>query len=149
MRLTGIWAVGDESAVEVGAGSNIQDGATVGVALTDATDRMATVIGKNVTIGHKASLSGCIIEDECLIGMGAVVRHGVRMEKGSMIAAGSVVPMGARIPPNQLWAGNPASYKRDLKSEESAFLPVSAQRYIELAQRHASITSAMQEKLDA
>lgn len=135
--------------MEVGEGTNIQDGAVVGVGLTSSPDKMETVIGKNVTVGHKAMLSGCTIEDECLIGMGAVVRHGVRMESGSMVAAGAVVPAGSRILPNQLWAGNPAQYKRDLKSEEKAFLPLSAQKYIELAQQHESVTTAIQEKLDA
>ena len=121
----------------------------VGVGLTGTSDKMATVIGKNVTVGHKATLSGCTVEDECLIGMGAIVRHGVLMEQGSMVAAAAVVPANTRIPSNQLWGGNPAKYMRHLKKEEVAFLPVSAQKYIELAQQHASVTSAMQEKLDA
>ena len=141
-------ALGDESKVEVGDGTNVQDGAIVGVGLTDSADKMATMIGKNVTIGHRATLSGCTIEDGCLIGMGAVVRHGVRMETGSMVAAGAVVPADARILSNQLWTGNPAKYKRDLKPDEADFLPISAQKYVELAQQHESVTTAMQEKLD-
>ena len=135
--------------MKVGDGTNIQDGAVVGVGLTSCSDKVETVIGKDVTVGHKATLSGCTIEDGCLIGMSAVVQHGARMESGSMIAAGTVVPANVRIPSKQLWAGNPAKYMRDLKSEETKFLPISAQKYIELAQQHQTIASAMQAKLDA
>lgn len=139
---------GDESSVQIGAGTNIQDGATIGIGVTNSKDRLPTIIGKNVTIGHQATLTGCTVEDECLIGMGAVLGHGVKMDQGSMVAAGAVVATGTRIPSRQLWAGNPASYKRDLKEQEFEFLPISAKNYIELAQKHASVSEEMHKKLN-
>eukprot|EP00210_Caulerpa_lentillifera_P009557 g9115.t1 len=138
---------GDESSVKIGDGTNIQDGATVGIGLTNSKDKSPTVIGRNVTIGHYATLTGCIVEDECLIGIGVVICHGVKMDQGAMLAAGAVVLSGTRIPPKQLWAGNPAVYKRDLKDQEISFLPVSARNYIELAQKHAAISAQLQKKV--
>lgn len=70
---------GDESPVEIGKFSNVQDGCTVGGMLTDNPSRHPTRIGNNVTIGHSATLVGCTVEDECLVGMGATVMHGAKV----------------------------------------------------------------------
>lgn len=128
---------GDAAPVSIGAGTNVQDSATIGTALTGTGQtEVAVNIGDNVTIGHSATLRGCTVEDEALIGMGACVLEGAVVEKGAMVAAGAVVLPGSVVPSGQLWGGNPAKLLRSLKPEETAFLPRSAAAYIDLAKQH-------------
>ena len=86
--------------IVVAEGSNIQDGCVIHV----DRGRPAT-IGSNVTVGHRAILHGCAVEDDVLIGMGAIVMNGATIGSGSIVAAGSVVLEGAQIPPNSLVTG--------------------------------------------
>ncbi len=116
---TSIWfnAVlrGDLGSIEIGAGSNIQDNTTVhveGAAERSDGQERGTVIGSNVTVGHNCIIHSCVLEDECLIGMGAVVMGGVVVGRGAVIAAGAVVREETRIPPYALAAGNPAQVKK-------------------------------------
>lgn len=93
---------GDMGPIVIGDDSNVQDGAV----LHDTTDWSETHVGCRVTIGHRAILHGCIVEDDSLIGMGAIVMDNVRVGKGSLVAAGSVVPPNKVIPPGHLWMGH-------------------------------------------
>ncbi|MFZ4540302.1 MAG: DapH/DapD/GlmU-related protein, partial [Rickettsiales bacterium] len=68
--------------------------------------------------------------DDCFVGMGATIIDGVVVEPGAFVAAGAVVTPNKRIPSGQMWGGNPAKYMRDLRAEESAFIPVSAENYV-------------------
>ena len=86
-------------------------------------------IGSNVTIGHKALLHACTIEDNAFIGMGAIILDYAKVESGAMVAAGAVVPPKKVIPSGQIWAGNPAKYLRDMSQEEKDFIPISADNY--------------------
>eukprot|EP00884_Botryococcus_braunii_P018750 jgi/Botrbrau1/5559/Bobra.0023s0042.1 len=125
---------GDDAAIRVGANSNIQDGTIIGTGKTYiGLPKAPTVIGNNVTVGHNAILDGVTLEDECLIGIGAILSSGVTVQSGAMVAAGAVVSPGTVIPSGQLWGGNPAKYLRELKPEEKSFLPKSAQHYVQLA----------------
>ena len=134
---------GDAASVSIGAGTNVQDSATIGTALTaPGQDEHPVIIGDNVTIGHAATLRGCIVEDEALIGMGACVQQGAVVERGAMVAAGAVVAPGTVVATGQLWGGNPAKHLRDLKPQETAFLPQSAEHYMELAKQHGKDCSA-------
>lgn len=110
---TSIWygAVirGDGDRIVIGKNSNIQDNCTV------HSDRgMPVVIGDNVTVGHNSVVHACTIEDDCLIGMHAVVMNGACIDKGTIVAAGSVVTKGKAVGPFQLAAGIPAAVQKEL-----------------------------------
>lgn len=91
------------SHIRIGRDSNIQD---LTVVHTDA-DR-PTIVGERVTVGHRAILHGCEVEDDVLIGMGAIVLNGARIGAGALIAAGAVVREGMEVPPMSLVVGVPA-----------------------------------------
>lgn len=106
---------GDINRVEVGEGSNIQD-----LSMLHVADEWPCLVGRHVTVGHGVILHGCVVEDECLIGMGARVLNGARIGRGSIVAAGALVPEGMQVPPGVLVAGLPAQVKRDLRPDEAA-----------------------------
>lgn len=124
---------GDLMGIRIGAGSNIQDGAILHV-----THELGVDLGENVTVGHGAILHGCIIEKECLIGMGAIVLDGARIGEGSVVGAGSLVPEGRAIPPGSLLMGTPARIVREVKPEERERIRKLAESYVQLARSHAS-----------
>lgn len=93
---------GDVNKIEIGRYTNIQDNCVVHVG-----DDHPTIVGDFVTVGHGAILHGCVIEDHCLIGMGAMVLNGVEIGRGSVIAAGTVVKQGEIIPPYSMVVGVP------------------------------------------
>lgn len=95
---------GDVNFIRVGDDTNIQDGAVVHCTWQKA----GTTIGNRVSIGHNAIVHGCTIEDEVLIGMGAIVMDEAVVGTGSIVAAGAVVLQGTRIEPGMLYAGVPA-----------------------------------------
>lgn len=103
----------DFESIVVGAGSNVQDSATV-----HADPGFPVTIGERVTVGHNAVLHGCTIEDDCLIGMGAVIGNGAKIGAGSLVAAGAVVPQGMTVPPRSMIAGVPAKVRRELTEDE-------------------------------
>jgi len=109
----GVIARADINKIIIGKDTNIQDGAIIHV-----VQALPTIIGKGVTVGHKATLHACTIEDRCLIGMGAVVLDGALIRKGSVVAAGSIVPPGKDYPENSLIMGSPAKVVRLLSEEE-------------------------------
>ena len=117
--------------IELGVGSNLQDGVTVHVDLG-----FPVVVGAGVSVGHNAVLHGCIIEDDALIGMGAIVLNGARIGRGSLVAAGAVVPQGTVIPPRSLVAGVPAKVRRELTDAELEGNRLNAQVYQHLAEQH-------------
>lgn len=93
-------------------------------------------IGNYVTIGHGAVLHACTVEDETLIGMGAVIQEQSVVGKHSIVAAGAVVEPGTQIPEGQLWGGNPAVFKRNVNEKELAFFTTSAENYYSVSQQH-------------
>ncbi len=95
---------GDVGAIVVGARTNIQDGAIC----HDTTGISETILGDEITVGHRAILHGCRVEDRCLIGMGAIVLDNVSVGTGSLIGAGSLVLAGTVIPPHSVVVGSPA-----------------------------------------
>ena len=101
---------GDSAAITVGAGTNIQDNATV-----HCTDGEPCVLGRNVSVGHNAVVHGATVEDGALIGMGAVVLDFAVVGEGSIVGAGSVVTKGTVIPPNSLVMGIPGKVVRTLE----------------------------------
>ena len=123
---------GDTEVIEVGQGSNVQD---LCVLHTDPGHPL--VIGADCTIGHRAILHGCTVEDDVLIGMGAVVLNGARIGTGSLIAAGAVVLEGTTVPPRSLVAGVPAKVRRELTDEEVAGVRFNAAGYVLLAETYS------------
>ena len=103
----------DINKISIGENTNIQD-----LSMLHVIEDIPLIIGKNVTVGHKATLHACTIEDSCLIGMDAVVLDGAIIKKNSVVAAGSVVPPGKTYPEGSLIMGNPAKVKRPLTPEE-------------------------------
>jgi len=121
----------DIAGVELGEGSNIQDGTVCHVDYGKPV-----VIGENVTIGHNVTLHGCKIGDNSLVGMGATVLDGAIVGELSLIGAGAVVTPGTKIPPRSLVLGSPAKVKRELTDEEIAHIKNNANVYVELAKQH-------------
>jgi carbonic anhydrase/acetyltransferase-like protein (isoleucine patch superfamily) len=122
---------GDTDQITIGAGSNIQD---LTMVHTDAG--VPLVVGERVTVGHRAILHGCHIEDAVLIGMGAILLNRCRIGTGSIIGAGALVPEGVVVPPNSLVLGMPGKVVRPTTEAERATLERSAQRYQRQAAAH-------------
>ena len=96
----------------------------------DKSDGNPTIIGSDVTIGHRVMLHGCTIEDACLIGMSATILDGAVIGKESIVGAGSLVTKNKIFPPRSLIMGSPAKLVRSLSDDEVAELYASAQRYV-------------------
>lgn len=118
----------DINRIHLGPRSNIQDGCVVHLA-----DDYATVIGELVTVGHKAILHACTIEDEVLVGMGATILDGAQIGARSIIGAGALVTGGKKIPPGSLVLGSPAKVVRALDLAEQADIAHWATKYVALS----------------
>ena len=123
---------GDVNTIRIGERTNIQDGTIVHVTRKTGP----TVIGSGITIGHSALIHACTLEDDSFIGMHGTVMDFAVVKSGGMLAAGAVLTPGKTVPAGEIWAGNPAKLFRPLKDEEKAFIPVSAQNYVELGEEY-------------
>jgi carbonic anhydrase/acetyltransferase-like protein (isoleucine patch superfamily) len=129
---------GDIQSIRVGERTNIQDGSVIHVTHRSRfSGGHGVTIGDDVTVGHKAVLHGCSVEDRCLIGMGTTVMDGALVRSGAMIGAGSLVPPGREVEGGYLWLGSPARRVRRLTSDEREYLSYSAAHYVRLMRRHA------------
>jgi carbonic anhydrase/acetyltransferase-like protein (isoleucine patch superfamily) len=117
---------GDVNYIRIGEESNVQDNSVLHV----EAEIWPLIIGNRVTVGHSVVLHGCVIEDECLIGIGAIVLNGARIGKGSVIAAGALVPEGMEVPPGSMVMGVPAKIRRDVTAEEQERFRKNAQNYV-------------------
>jgi carbonic anhydrase/acetyltransferase-like protein (isoleucine patch superfamily) len=115
----------DLDTITIGESTNLQDNVTMHVD-TGSPARL----GARISVGHGAILHGCTIEDDCLIGMGAVVLNGATIGTGTLVAAGSVVLENAVIPPRSLVAGVPAKVRREISDEEFARIQHNADHYL-------------------
>jgi carbonic anhydrase/acetyltransferase-like protein (isoleucine patch superfamily) len=120
---------GDVGSIRIGAFTNIQDLCVCHV----TTGGPALVVGNRVTVGHRAILHSCAIEDGCLIGMGSVLLDGVKVGRGSIVAAGSVLLQGFTVPPYSLVVGVPGTVKKTLERAEAERLGSQAEEYHKLA----------------
>ena len=118
---------GDVHAIRVGACSNVQDCAV----LHGQRNKYPVIVGDWVTIGHNATVHGCIVEDDVVIGLGASVLNNARIGTGSIIAAGAVVPENTVVPPRTLWAGVPAKLRRELGPKDQELIREFAQNYLD------------------
>ena len=127
----------DTNRIEIGAGSNVQDGTIIHV---DDPDWGGTpvIIGENVLIGHKCMLHGCTVQDGGFVGMGANMLDRSVVETGGYLAAGAFLAPGKTVPKGEMWAGMPARKFRDLKEGEDRHALMGAAHYVEEARAHAA-----------
>ena len=123
---------GDTETITVGEDSNLQDHV-----LVHADPGVPATIGARVTVGHRAVVHGATIEDDCLIGIGAIVLNRVRVGTGSIVGAGALCPEGMTIPPGSLVLGIPARVVRPVAEADRARIARGAFAYRHLAARHA------------
>ena len=126
---------GDVNFVRIGDRTNLQDGSVIHVSHDGPHAKLggfATRIGNDVTIGHKAIIHACTIEDAVLIGMGAIVLDGALVRKHGFVGAGALVPPGKVVGEGELWLGNPARKARLLSDAEIEALYYSAGHYVRL-----------------
>ncbi|SDY22530.1 gamma carbonic anhydrase family protein [Eubacterium barkeri] len=117
---------GDVTKITIGPRCNIQECSVV-----HGDWDSVTVLGRDVSVGHGAILHSCIIEDECMVGMGAIVMDYAHIGTGSIVAAGALVPAHMAVPPHSLVVGSPAKVRREVTSEEyQRIILDSAEHYV-------------------
>jgi carbonic anhydrase/acetyltransferase-like protein (isoleucine patch superfamily) len=124
---------GDMESIVIGARTNIQDGTVVHV-----DEGAPTSIGDQVTVGHRAVIHGCEVQDDCLIGMGAVVLSGAVIGAGSLVAAGAVVLEGDRIAPGSIVAGIPGRAIGEVSEAMARRIREGADHYVDYAEGYRS-----------
>jgi carbonic anhydrase/acetyltransferase-like protein (isoleucine patch superfamily) len=122
---------GDSDSITIGDDSNVQDGTIV-----HADEGIPTNIGNRVAIGHRAIVHGSTIEDDCLIGMGAILLNGVHVGSGSIVGAGAVCREGMSIPPNSLVVGVPGKVIRATTVAERERIKFTVDAYLSLQEEH-------------
>jgi carbonic anhydrase/acetyltransferase-like protein (isoleucine patch superfamily) len=122
---------GDNDPITIGEGSNIQDGCVL-----HADPGFPLILGKHVTVGHMAMLHGCVIGDNSLIGIGAVILNGARIGANCLIGAKALIPEGKEIPDNSLVMGAPGQIKRQVSDEHIERMRYAADHYVGNWQRY-------------
>lgn len=120
---------GDVNYIKVGDRTNIQDNATI----HGTYEKAPTNIGNDVSIGHNAVVHGCTLEDEVLVGMGAIVMDGAVVQKGAIVAAGSVVLQGTVVEAYSIYAGVPAKKVKAVDADNAAMQKRIAANYLKYA----------------
>ncbi len=128
---------GDVNYIRIGAMTNIQDNSVIHV----TTAKYPSIIGDEVTMGHRVLVHGCVIGSRCLIGMGAIILDGVEIGDECLVAAGALVAPNTKIPPRSLVMGFPAKVVRELKSDDVA-------AHKRLARHYAGVASWWRESPD-
>jgi carbonic anhydrase/acetyltransferase-like protein (isoleucine patch superfamily) len=116
---------GDTAPIRIGRQTNVQDGC-----ILHADPGFLCTLGDRVTVGHGAIIHGATVEDDCLIGMRAVVMNGARIGRGSIVAVGSIVTEGTEIPPGSVAMGQPAKVKRQATDRDREMIRHAAQHYV-------------------
>jgi carbonic anhydrase/acetyltransferase-like protein (isoleucine patch superfamily) len=124
---------GDMAPIVIGGETNLQDGTIVHV-----DEGLPCTVGRRVGVGHRVILHACVVEDECLIGMGSVLLNGVRIGTGSVIAAGAVIPEGMQVPPRSLVMGVPGRIVRQVDATLAERIRETWSHYVEQARAHKS-----------
>jgi len=123
----------DMAPIRIGDQTNIQD-----LSVVHVDEGFPCHIGHRVTVGHRAILHGCTVEDDCLIGMGSILLNGVHVGKGSVIGAGAMVPQNTKIPPGSVVLGFPAKVTRTVDDTLTSQIESSWRHYLKEAQDHRS-----------
>jgi len=129
---------GDMHRIRVGARTSVQDGCVLHITHAGPfnPEGWPLEIGCDVTIGHNATLHGCVVGNRVLVGMGATVMDGAVIEDDVVIAAGALVTPGKRLRSGYLYAGSPARETRALSEKEMDYFCYSANNYVKLKDRH-------------
>ena len=122
---------GDMAPIVIGSQTNLQDGTLVHV-----DEEVPCHIGSRVGVGHRVILHGCIVEDDCLIGMGSVLLNKVHVGPGSVVAAGAVLPEGMQVPPRSLVMGVPGRVVRPVDERLARRIGETWAHYVEQARAH-------------
>jgi len=125
---------GDVNSIRIGAASNIQDCAV----LHGMRHLYPVIVGDRCTIGHNATVHGCVLEDDVLIGIGAIVLNNARIGTGSIIAAGALVPEHTIIPPRSLVTGVPGKIRRTLTDDDVDLIRMYANNYLDYTKVYLS-----------
>jgi carbonic anhydrase/acetyltransferase-like protein (isoleucine patch superfamily) len=126
----------DGDAITIGRGSNVQDGCVL-----HADRGVPLRLGAGVTVGHNAVLHGCTVDDDVLIGMGAIVLNGATIGSGSIIGAGAMIPEGTQIPPNSMVLGLPGKVRRETTDAEREGIRANARFYVDRVAEYPTTTS--------
>jgi gamma-carbonic anhydrase len=119
---------GDVNHIRVGDETSIQDNSVLHV----DHDLYPCIVGNRVTVGHRVVLHGCAVEDDVLIGIGAVVLNGAKVGRGAVVAAGALVPEGMDVPPNSMAIGMPARIRREVTPEEQERFRKNCENYVRI-----------------
>lgn len=127
-------ARGDVNYIQIGERTNIQDGSVLHLTRKSANnpDGYPLIIGDDVTVGHKVMLHGCKLGNRILVGMGAIVMDNAIVEDDVIIGGGALVPPNKKLESGYLYVGSPVKQARPLTDSEFAFLKISALNYVEL-----------------
>ena len=123
---------GDVNSIRIGASSNIQDCAV----LHGMRHLYPVIVGERCTIGHNATVHGCTIDDNVLIGIGATVLNGAHIGANSIVAAGALIPERTIIPPNSLVTGLPGKILRTTTEKDLALIHLAANNYLDYIQAY-------------
>lgn len=118
---------GDVNHIRIAARTNIQDNAT----LHGMRHLHPVIIGSGVSIGHNAVVHGCTIEDDVLIGIGAIILNGAHIGRNTIIAAGALIPEHTTIPPNSVVTGLPGKIRRTLTPADQTLIQTTANNYLD------------------
>jgi carbonic anhydrase/acetyltransferase-like protein (isoleucine patch superfamily) len=129
---------GDMHKIRIGGRTSIQDGSVLHITHAGPYNEggWPLLIGSDVTVGHNATLHGCVIGDRVLVGMGAIIMDGAVVESDVVVAAGALVTPGKRLSSGSLYAGSPARKIRPLSAGEMDYFSYSANNYVQLKNRH-------------
>jgi carbonic anhydrase/acetyltransferase-like protein (isoleucine patch superfamily) len=122
---------GDTERIRIGERTNLQD-----FTMVHADPGIPCLIGSRVTVGHRVILHGCTVEDDCLIGMGAILLNRARIGAGSIVGAGALVLERTEIPPGSLVLGSPARVVKSIGEGVKARIDKAWRHYVEMARRH-------------
>jgi carbonic anhydrase/acetyltransferase-like protein (isoleucine patch superfamily) len=122
---------GDTARIAIGEATNIQD-----LSMIHTDPGLPCSVGNRVTVGHRVILHGCQIEDDCLIGMGAILLNHVRVGRGSVIGAGALLLEGTEVPPRSLVVGFPGKVIRSVDEEMEKMIKHAWRHYVDQARRH-------------
>jgi len=122
---------GDTEAIRIGSQTNVQDGCVL-----HADEGFPCKLGDRVTLGHGAIVHGATVEDDCLIGMRAVVMNGAKIGRGSIVAVGSIVTEGTEVPPGSVVMGQPAKVRRQTTERDWERVRHAAEHYVAAAKAY-------------
>ncbi len=125
---------GDDEEISVGEDSNIQD-----LSMVHADPGFPAIVGDRVTVGHRAIVHGATVEDDVLVGMGAILLNGAKIGSGSVIAAGAVVTPGTEVPEGSLVAGIPAKVIREVRDTDREMIQSGSKSYVKKSDVHREI----------